>query len=73
MKSEAYRCGRDGLVYNEVMEQVAKELSVELVDVAAAFRNTTGEYLFLDPGHDPIHPNARGHEIMAEMLFETLA
>ena len=73
MKSEAYRCGRDGLRYNQIMEEVAGELGIDLVDVAAAFRETSGEYLFLDPDHDPIHPNARGHEIIAGRLFQTLA
>jgi len=72
MKSESYRCGRDGLQYNAIMEEVARERGLEWVDVAATFRGVTDRYLFLDPDDDPIHPNAEGHEIIARELYEKL-
>ncbi len=72
MKSEAYRCGRDGLVYNEIMEEVARQHGVELIDVAHMFRATTDQYLFLDPHDDPIHPNELGHEIIGTLLFQAV-
>ena len=65
MKSESYRCGADGLRYNRIMREAAAELQVPLVDAAAAFRNHPEEYLFNSPMEDPIHPNARGHALIA--------
>jgi len=72
MKSEAHRCGRDGLLYNEVLEDAARERGVPWVDAAASFRAVTDRYLFQDPDEDPIHPNAEGHEIIARLLLEAL-
>ena len=69
--TEAYRCARDGRFYNRIMEEVAREYGVPLVDVVAAFADVDG-YLFVDPETDPIHPNARGHAIIARLLAETL-
>ena len=73
MKSEAHRCGRDGRHYNAVMQQVADEKDVLLIDVIEAFGQREGAYLFLSPQEDPIHPNKEGHRIIAECLSDAIA
>lgn len=72
MKSEANRCGAAGLQYNRIMAEIAAENGLPLVDAAAAFRAHQGEYLFLSPDDDPIHPNAKGHALIAGLLAEVL-
>jgi lysophospholipase L1-like esterase len=42
------------------------------VDVVSAFRAFQDEYLFVDPKADPLHPNARGHEIIADLVYQGL-
>lgn len=71
MNSEAYRCGRDGLHYNSVMRQIAKDRRVPFVDIAAAF-SKVDHYLFVSPEHDPIHPNPEGHAIIAREAYPVI-
>lgn len=72
MKSEARRCGRDGVDYNRRMAQVAAKRAAPLVDVVAAFAAAGSERLFLTDRGDPIHPNAAGHRLIGELLARTL-
>lgn len=69
---EAYRCGRDGRLYNAVMRNIATEMDVAAVDIVPAFEAVKDGYLFVDPNADPIHPNARGHDIIARELYGCL-
>ncbi|MEW6203220.1 MAG: GDSL-type esterase/lipase family protein [bacterium] len=69
-RSEAYRCGRDGLIYNREMDLVGKETGTPVADIPAAFRRHKGEYLFISPKTDPIHPNAKGHRIIGREIFK---
>lgn len=54
--------------YNEVVRKLAKELSVPLVDVHAAFSAKNPDKLLLDG----MHPNDDGHQITAELLVPVL-
>jgi len=61
-------CYIQSKVYHSIMDEVSKKMNVHLVDVDALFIKT-GIYqeLFNGPD-DSIHPNSRGHEIIAEAL-----
>ncbi len=72
VESESKRCGRMGLEYNEFLRAFSRENKTPLVDVAAAFAEEP-EYLFVDPDTDPIHPNEKGHRIIADLLAERIA
>ncbi|MEM8811412.1 MAG: SGNH/GDSL hydrolase family protein [Pseudomonadota bacterium] len=56
---------------HERMREVADELEFEFVDFLPAFEGLTPEDVWAMPG-DP-HPNALGHELMADALFPVLA
>ncbi|MDD5729510.1 MAG: hypothetical protein PHN57_00065 [Candidatus Omnitrophica bacterium] len=71
-EKEVFRCAREGQLYNRIMEDVAEKNHVPLVDVVSAFGRNNGEYLFVDPKHDPIHPNAIGHKIIGLAIYDTL-
>jgi lysophospholipase L1-like esterase len=53
--------------YNRVVREIAFESDIALVDIAAEF-NLHND-LFTDVKMDPIHFNARGHKLVAEMLY----
>ncbi|MFC1890056.1 tetratricopeptide repeat protein [Thermodesulfobacteriota bacterium] len=72
MKSEAYRCGGDGLKYNAALEEIAREQALPMVDVPAAFGQREGASFFLTDKGDPIHPNKTGHEVIGREMFHTL-
>lgn len=71
---ELHKCAVVSKSYNNTMGRVAQGYGVGLVDVVDAFERVQagGEYLFLDPNQDTIHPNARGHEVIAQLVFEQL-
>ncbi len=74
-KLEFLQCGRLGKLYNEIMQEVADERKVPLVDIVStfeAFSKKNDAYLFLDPVHDSIHPNVIGHKIIAMEVKNTL-
>jgi len=54
--------------YNMVIEEVAKEMQVSLVDLVNAFEKRKGEDLFLDERHF----SAAGYRIIAEEIYHTL-
>jgi lysophospholipase L1-like esterase len=70
-EQEAFRCGLEGQRYNNIMQTVANKNNTPLVDIVSAFK-TNKEYLFVDQKHDPIHPNAIGHNIIALEIYNTL-
>lgn len=63
-----FDCHRDAGVYHGLMEQVASKKKIPLVDAAAIFKRQGNQELFNGP-HDPIHPNAEGHRIIAEGIY----
>ncbi len=71
---ELHLCAWAARSYNDTMQRVAESYQVPIVDVVTAFQTiqAAGEYLFLDPDHDTIHPNRRGHEVIAGLVFDTL-
>jgi len=72
---ELYQCGRLGRDYNKIMEETANKNNIIFVNIASYFdaiKAASGEYLFLDPDGDTIHPNAAGHKIIASLIYETL-
>jgi len=62
--------GRMHAAYNYAMQAVARDLEVPIVDLAAVFRAHAGEHLFED--NDVIHPNQRGHALIAEAMYTRL-
>jgi lysophospholipase L1-like esterase len=73
---ESFNCSRDSKRYNAVMERVAAEHGIPLVDIVAAYEADNAErdrYLFLDPNEDTIHPNKEGHAIIGRQLTKTAA
>jgi sialidase-1 len=54
--------------YNAALRQLAKDLDVPLIDVHAAFTKHGPDKLLLDG----MHPNDKGHEIIAELLTPVL-
>jgi hypothetical protein len=55
--------------YRDAMRLVAARWGAPLVDLPARFPHEGGQRLFLDD----IHPNARGHAVMARLLEAALA
>jgi lysophospholipase L1-like esterase len=73
MHLEAYRKhGINFLVqdYAQTMRDVAAEKKVELIDVYRAFDGNRDR---LDYFPDGLHPDARGHRVIADLLVERLA
>ncbi len=57
--------------YNQVVRELAGETGWPLVDAAAEFNRRDG--LYDNPRRDYIHFNARGHQLIAELLAEKIA
>ncbi len=53
--------------YNRIMVEVAEQYSVPLVDAGSALNAQRGLYV------DNVHPNERGHRVIADLLHEELA
>ncbi|HEX41385.1 MAG TPA: SGNH/GDSL hydrolase family protein, partial [Phycisphaerales bacterium] len=73
MHLEAYqKHGINFLVetYAQAAREVAAEKKVELVDVYRAFHDKPAR---LDYFPDCLHPDARGHRVIADLLVERLA
>jgi lysophospholipase L1-like esterase len=62
----AKKITKRGLLYNQALEEVAKELGIELIDLPKNFA-LQSEYLFLDKS-DTIHFNELGHELIASII-----
>ncbi len=57
--------------YNRIMRELSHSEHIPLVDLAIAFDNY--DDLFDDPMVDPIHFNAKGHNLVAHVIQETLS
>jgi lysophospholipase L1-like esterase len=71
MKAVIYDCARDARRYNAIMERVARDSNVPLVDAARALnRQRTHDELFVP--RDYIHPSPAGHRLMAPCLTRVI-
>ena len=73
MHLEAYqKHGINFLVkdYAQTIRDVAAEKRVELIDVYRAFQETPKRLAYFPDG---LHPDARGHRVIADLLTERLA
>jgi len=52
--------------YNQVIRELAASDGIDLVDLALEFDRY--DDLFDDAAHDPIHFNAKGHQVLAKLL-----
>ena len=59
--------------YNQIVLDVARIYRLPVADCAAVFEQHGGRALFERPDEDPIHPNDRGYERIAETLAEVIA
>lgn len=56
--------------YAQAVRELAAEKGVELIDVYGAFQQDRGR---LDYFRDGLHPDARGHRVIADLVVERLA
>lgn len=56
-------------IYQASLDKISKVMNTDLIDIVTAFENQN-DYLFIDKRFDPIHPNAQGHEIIAQTVWK---
>ncbi|OUR93727.1 hypothetical protein A9Q84_19895 [Halobacteriovorax marinus] len=71
-KEENSLIAKRSLNYNNELERFSKEKGLQLIDLVKV-RDSSKEYLFLDPNGDTIHPNILGHTLFAEEIFKYLS
>jgi len=73
---ELFECARLTKVYNGIMQEVANQNKVPLVDIVLAFedfiKGDENKCLFVNPEYDFVHPNAQGHRIISEEIANIL-
>jgi len=67
MRHVIYDCARDARYYNSIMEKTARDLNLPLVDPAKRLGGVSADMEYFVPG-DYIHPNATGHQIIANCV-----
>lgn len=67
---QIYDVAEDFNTYGKIMEDVAKQYKIPLVNMSAIFSTKKDLNLFDNPS-DYIHPNAMGHRIIADGLCDT--
>lgn len=67
---ELQECALAIKMYNNLMEKVAREYRVPIVDVSLIFQNK--EEMFLNPDHDFVHPSVLGHKKIGEGIAKVL-
>jgi lysophospholipase L1-like esterase len=63
-KTKAFLARRRSEKYNDALDTLSGRPGLTVVDLVERF-SQENEYLYVDPRLDTIHPNARGHEIIA--------
>jgi hypothetical protein len=67
------RKGGRVFLYNDVMRKVAEKMDVPLVDVQLFFAGRPDPpSLYSKPKTDSIHPNSKGYDAVAQLVFETI-
>ena len=72
---ELYECAQLATAYHRVLDEIAAQRDVRMVDVVTAFAQFSrhdGGYLFLDPEHDTIHPNPMGHAVIGWAIYDEI-
>ena len=75
IKVELFECEKLGKKYNQIMQEVANEEKVILVDIVSEFnefRKTSTADLFLDVKNDTIHPSSAGHAVIGQTLYDVI-
>jgi lysophospholipase L1-like esterase len=63
-KTKAFLARRRSEKYNDALDTLSGRPGLTVVDLVERF-SQENDYLYVDPRLDTIHPNARGHEIIA--------
>ena len=61
-------CSKDVEGYQRVMEEVAEEYNIPLADAAETLISAKKHRAVFNGPRDPIHPNAEGHRLIAEIV-----
>ena len=69
-KSDPMRAAMD--IYGGLAKSVADEVGAEFVDVQAAFDRVLETTTSTDWADDRVHPNAAGHQVIADVFLEAL-
>ncbi|MFH2137586.1 MAG: SGNH/GDSL hydrolase family protein [Candidatus Omnitrophota bacterium] len=69
---QVFECYKDGFIYQQIMEEVADKHAVPLVDTQALFKDRIPEEELFNGPEDPIHPNAKGHQLIAEGVYQKI-
>lgn len=69
-KSDPMRAAMD--IYGGLVKTVADEVGAEFVDVQAAFDRVLETTTSTDWADDRVHPNAAGHQVIADVFLEAL-
>ncbi|MBD3264816.1 MAG: hypothetical protein GF375_06915 [Candidatus Omnitrophica bacterium] len=73
-KMELLECAIIANVYNQEMEELALERNIELVDIKEKFLAYPDlKTLFVNSDYDLVHPNEKGHRIIANNIYGVLA
>lgn len=62
-------CYQDGKIYQRIMENVAQEYGIPLVDADRIFINESRKQELFNSPSDPIHPNSAGHKVIARAVY----
>jgi lysophospholipase L1-like esterase len=66
-KTDAFRARRRSEEYNDALHTLSGRPGLTVVDLVERFTAENAD-LYVDPRLDTIHPNARGHEIIADVI-----
>jgi lysophospholipase L1-like esterase len=61
-------CYANSKIYHSLVDEVSKERNTPMVDINAMFANTGAYQELFNGPTDTIHPNSKGHKIIAEAL-----
>ena len=70
-KVMAMNSSRRTIEYHNILDRLAEKLNIPIVNPVNIFHESD-EYLFLDENLDPIHPNSKGHKIIAELIIKEI-
>jgi lysophospholipase L1-like esterase len=66
--SKIYKFNRDNIAYNQKLKKWCEDYSADFLDLTDIWTNENiSEYVY-----DNVHPNAKGHQLIAETVFKKL-